>query len=249
MQAHAGPSNEPRALGKPTPPSVAPVLQLVKSLHTGSQAQDRFGGKPAFKPSRNAIITGGLQTEWENHLVVFKKNFMVPVVTFAPIHIPPQSNPPSSGLPRQPEDLTKAFNGALDRDSDDPVIYKGQYIKEPKPGNLNSYWVYFIRGDKRCRAKTPCFGCMVIHWTGSVLFERIGLYPEANNLPAGLTVEFMEKELENLLFKLPALVIEDTIASEMFPPSWDCETLFYVILRAMCKRKTSTIGIAESIAV
>ncbi|KAF9074199.1 hypothetical protein BDP27DRAFT_1317467 [Rhodocollybia butyracea] len=192
---------------------------------TGKPGPDRFSGKPVTKPGRNEITTGGLQKQWENRLVVFKNNFMVPKVTFAPMHVP-QTKPPPPGL-RQPADLTKAFNGALNRDSDDPVIYKGQYIKEPGPDDLNSYWVYFklISGDKRCQAKTPCFGCIVIHsgtkhvlivrkgTVGSARFERIGVYPEQNNFPAGLTVEFMEKQLENLISKLPALVIKDTTYS------------------------------------
>ncbi|KAF9074198.1 hypothetical protein BDP27DRAFT_1416506 [Rhodocollybia butyracea] len=172
----------------------------------GKPGPDRFSGRApdAIETATDMqkFTTRTYQSEWDKHNEVFKTTFMVPQVT---IVIPAK--------PHEKEELTKALNGALNRDSKDPIIYKGQYAKVPEPPvqDPNSYWVYFklVRGDKRCQVKTPCFGCIVLEWgiahvfiarkgTDLARLERIGVYLgfEENNLLAGLTLEIMEKQVE-----------------------------------------------------
>ncbi|KAF9074193.1 hypothetical protein BDP27DRAFT_1416504 [Rhodocollybia butyracea] len=173
---------------------------------TGKPGLHRFSGRPVTKTSRKEVTTIMMQKEWNRLSNVYKNTFLVPEVTFA--------TPVPSGHPYRPKDFTKALNGALNRDSKDPIIYKGQHAKVPEPpvDALNSPpWFHFklIRGDKRCAVKTPCFGCIVVELGTIHVFiaqkgthpgqlERIGVYPgpEENDLFAGLTLEVMEKQVE-----------------------------------------------------
>ncbi|KAF9074191.1 hypothetical protein BDP27DRAFT_1416501 [Rhodocollybia butyracea] len=173
---------------------------------TGKPGLHRFSGRApdAEDDATRAqmLATRSLQKEWDKHNEVFKTTFMVPEVT---IVVPVK--------PHKKEEFTKALNGALNRDSKDPIIYKGQHAKVPKPPvqDPNSPWFYFklVRGDKRCPVESPCFGCIVVQLGTTHVFiaqkgthpgrlKRIGVYPgpEENDLLAGLTLEVMEKQVE-----------------------------------------------------